>query len=252
MTCERVLEALPDYALGTLPETEAAAVRRHLRGCASCRADAATLDQGLVMFASVAHDVEPPPELKDRVMAVLKEEWADRPAPTAKRARPALRWVAVAAVAVALAGSVAWGTGMAMSARHARVALAAYQRDAESYRAFLSALGGTDVRVAKLQARGTSVVSGTAVLYDSDIGQSWVLVLARAPGMTGNADVALTGADGRTIKLFPMKFDERGDGSSWLVTSASIGGFDRVTLTAPGGSPIASGTAVKSRALPGS
>ncbi|HEY1331459.1 MAG TPA: zf-HC2 domain-containing protein [Actinomycetota bacterium] len=242
MTCEQALEALPDFALGTLSETETAALRRHLRGCAACRADAETLDQGLVMFASVAHEVEPPPELKERVMAVLEEEWAERPERPARKPMRAVPWLAVAAVAAALVGAVAWGANQSSSAHDARSALTGYQHDADSYRRFLDALGGRDVRVAPLQASGDSLVSGTAVFYDSDEGQSWVLVLARAPGMTGKANVALSTPDGRTIKMFPMMFDERGDGSSWLVTSADISDFNSVQLTGPSG-VIAHGTA---------
>lgn len=243
MRCEQALEALPDYTLGTLSETEAAAIRRHLRGCAACRGDAETLDQGLVMFASVAHEVQPPPELKDRVMAVLEEEQAERAAPPVRPRPRVARWLATAAVAVALAGTLAWGAAQTMSANDAHAALAGYQQDAASYHAFLHALGGKDVRVATLRPSGTSVVTGTAVLYDSDIGQSWVLVLARAPGMTGKANVTLSAPDGRTIPMFPMTFDERGDASSWLVTSANIGPFNAVRLTTPDGQLIASGVA---------
>jgi hypothetical protein len=243
MTCEQVLDALPDYALGTLSETEAAAVRRHLRGCAACRGDAETLDQGLVMFASVAHEVQPPPELKDRVMAVLEEERAERPSPPARRRPRVVRWLAAAAVAVTLAGTVAWGTAQTMSASDANSALAGYRRDAESYHTFLHALGGKDVREARLTPAGTGLVSGTAVLYDSEVGQSWVLVLARAPGMTGKANVTLSAPDGRIINMIPMTFDVDGDASSWLVTGANIASFNAVRLTAPDGHLIASGVA---------
>src|SRR5207237_9472589 len=79
--CEQVLDRLPDHTLGTLTDEDSAAVRAHLRGCAACRSDAESLDTGLLMFASAAHDVEPPPELEERVLSVLAEEWAaDTPA----------------------------------------------------------------------------------------------------------------------------------------------------------------------------
>ena len=78
MSCDAVRQQLPDYVLGTLSETETAAIRRHLRGCASCREDATELDQGVALFAGAAHVAEPPPDLKERVLAVLEEEWAER------------------------------------------------------------------------------------------------------------------------------------------------------------------------------
>src|SRR4029077_14092656 len=123
-----------------------------------------------------------------------------------------------------------WGTAQTMTARDANAALSGYRQDAESYHDFLHALGGKDVREARLTPAGTSVVSGTAVLYDSEVGQSWVLVLARAPGMTGKANVTLSAPDGRIINMFPMPFDERRDGSSCLVTGANIASFNAVRL----------------------
>lgn len=243
MTCEQVLDQLPDYSLGTLSEVEAAAVRRHLRGCGSCRADAASLDQGIAMFSSAAHVVEPPAELQGRVMSVLSEEWAETDAPVHPRGRLRIAsWLATAAAVIAV-GALAWGSVAQMSANHSASEVAGYQADAGKYRDFLSSLGGRDVREALLASQGGSVVQGTAILYDSDIGQSWVLVLAREAGATGEATVTLSSTDGRTIKLLPMKFDSRGDGSSWLVTSANISRFDRVQVTAPDGTLLASGTA---------
>src|SRR6266550_2325107 len=104
MTCDEILQLLPDHALGTLSETEEAAVRRHLRGCGACRADAVALDRGVAMFASAAHATEPPPALRERVMTTLSEEWADADRAnrhggaslaTALRGGGVLRWAAV-------------------------------------------------------------------------------------------------------------------------------------------------------------
>src|SRR5438128_6996705 len=109
MTCDAVRERLPDHTLGTLPETEEMAVRRHLRGCAGCRAEATTLDEGMAMFASAAHAVPPPPELKERVLSALADEWSESPAASAP-GRAAAWWRLVAAAAVVLlVGALAWG-----------------------------------------------------------------------------------------------------------------------------------------------
>jgi hypothetical protein len=232
--CEESRQFLPDHVLGTLSETESAAVRRHLRSCSRCRAEAAELDEGVALFAGAAHAAEPPPELKDRVMAVLEEEWAEAPAPSQKpRRRFAVGWQAVAAILLILAGLATWA-GVAQSNAHR------FQEDANTYRAFLGALGGRDVRVGHLVAASSGLtLEGSAVMYDSDRGQSWLLVLARAPGFADSVTVELEGT-GRTIKLpFPMKFDPDGEGSAWLVTSADISAFDRVVLTNARGQVIA-------------
>lgn len=248
--CEEVREQLPDYALGTMPETEAAAVRRHLRGCGGCRADAERLDEGLAMFAGAAHAVDPPPDLKGRVLGVLEEEWAE-PGPAVGHGRGGGRrgwfrdraWpLAFAAAAVALAGALAWGSIAQSSAGSSRAALGEYAGAAREYQAFLHALGGKDVRVASLHPTGRPMVSGTAVLYDSDRAQSWVLVLAQAPGRRGTVRVRLLSSAGRSIDMMPMTLDSRGDGSAWLVTSSNISSFDSVQLVDPStGAVLASG-----------
>ena len=237
MKCEDVRQLLPDHVLGTLSETESAAVRRHLRGCSACRTDATELDEGVVLFARVAHAAEPPPELEDRVMAVLEEEWAEAPSPSLRPARRGFSpaWQAVAALLIVLAGMSTWALIAQGNATR-------FHEDALSYRAFLGALGGKDVRVGQLVAPGTLALEGNAVLYDSDRGQSWALVLARAPGRSGEATVRLEGS-GRTIQFpFPMMFDVDGEGAAWLVTAADLSGFDRVVLTDPGGRVIAQAT----------
>src|SRR5262245_10590539 len=109
MKCDDVLLLLPDDALGTLDESDRRQVRAHLRGCAACRAEAARLDEGLTSFAS-SLEAEAPPELEDRVMAVLQEEWAEAEAGSGSGRHGWVRWLSVAAVIVALAGAVAWGS----------------------------------------------------------------------------------------------------------------------------------------------
>ena len=239
MNCETVRELMPDYALGTLSEIEAAAVRKHLRGCATCRADAMKLDEGIALFSAVAHASEPPPELKGRVLSVLAEEWAETPAPKVRRSGLFHGWPAIAAALVILAGALTWG-GVAQSSASRN------GQDATSYRHFLAALGGKDVRVGSLiSARPSLALEGSAILYDSDRGQSWALVLIRAPGLDQQLTVTLVGSDGRTIRLpFPIKLDEDGDGSGWLVTAVDLSSYSRVRLTAPDGSLIATATAV--------
>jgi putative zinc finger protein len=237
MSCEEVRLQLPDYALGTLSEGEMVEVKRHLRGCAACRSEAATLDEGLSLFASAAHEAEPPPELRDRVMAVLTEEWADAPQPQGARLRPRLiaRWPALAAAVIVIAALTL--------AAIAQVNARGFRQDALSYRHFLQALGGKEVRVAKLRPATSIDMEGSAILYDSEHGQSWVMVLARAPGFTQEVKVRLEAPNGRSIDVrFPLRFGEDGDAWSGFVTSSDLSRFNRVVFIAPGGQVLATGT----------
>jgi hypothetical protein len=236
MSCDRVREQLPDFVLASLPEVEMAAMRRHLRGCSTCRQDAANLDEGLAMFASAAHAMTPPPELEERVMAVLGEEWAEAPAPREPFARRVLRWPAMAAALVILAGALAWA-GFAQSRA------SAFHQDAASYQHLLHALGGREVRVGVLHPVTPAAIDGTAVLYDSDRGQSWALVLVHAPGYNGELDVTLSAPSGQSITLRPIQIDSDGEGSTWLVSSSNLSRFRSVKLTTATGRRLATGTA---------
>jgi len=235
MTCEEVREQLADHMLGTLPELQAAAVRSHLRGCGACRADAARLDQGISLFATAAHAAEPPAELKERVMGALAEEWSEVPA--GRPRAPVSRWLAIAAAALAFAGVLAWASFSQVQATRSR-------NDAASYRSFLGALGGRNVRVAVLKSASSAALEGSAILYDSDRGQSWILVLARTPSYTGAVEVSVWVPGGPAIRLRPLKIDAAGDASTWLVTSSDISRFTHVTLRSPDGAVLASGVTV--------
>jgi len=236
MRCEGVRPQLPDYVLGTLSETETAAIRRHLRGCASCREDATQLDKGVALFAGAAHVAEPPPELKERVLAVLEEEWAEPTTPPSRRRPFRFAWQAMAAALIVIAGVGAWAGVAQNKANH-------FREDALAYRRFLGALGGKDVRAGTLTAAPGVTLDGSVTMYDSDKGQSWVLVLARAPGWSDPVTVTLQDRSGREITVpFPIKFDANGEGWTGMVTGANLSSFDHVVLTGANGRMLAEGS----------
>jgi anti-sigma-K factor RskA len=110
-------EALGAFALGALPDDEAARVEAHLRECDRCREDLAALRLAVDALPSAAPPVDAPPELKDRVMSVVRAEaellqaageGADRPPEPRRRrrlgallARPAFAAAAAAGLAIA-------------------------------------------------------------------------------------------------------------------------------------------------------
>jgi hypothetical protein len=231
MRCEDVLLLLPDDALGTLDEADRRQVRTHLRGCAACRAEAARLDEGLTSFASTL-EAQPPPELEDRIMAVLREEWAETTGGSSGGRGSWVRWLSVAAIVVALAGAVAWGSV-------SQVRAGRLSEDAAAYHSFLTTLGGKDVRVGRLVPVGDSSVAGSAVLYDGEWERSWALVLIKAPGYTGELTPTLTSPTGHPIAMFPAKIESDGEGSSWLVSSGDLHGYGTITVTDESGAVVA-------------
>lgn len=89
-------ESLAAYALGALPDEECVRMREHVASCRECRAELEWLRAAVDSLPASVAQVDPPPELRDRVMNVVQAEAellravgesADRP----ERARPARR-----------------------------------------------------------------------------------------------------------------------------------------------------------------
>jgi predicted anti-sigma-YlaC factor YlaD len=218
VTCEQVREQLAEHLLGTLDETSDGEVRIHLRGCASCRAELRAMADGVGTFAAAAHDVDPPGDLRQRVLTTLDEEWASA-APTHDRSGRLGRVAVIAALAAALA----WGAV-------ATILASSYEEAADKYEAFLAELGGENVRVGALRAQGSQDLQGSVVIYESNAGQSWALVLFRAPGRQGTVNVTMLAGQDRRIDLRPMDLGPGGEGSTWLVTSSDLASYNRVNL----------------------
>lgn len=90
------------YALDALDPEDRWTYERHLDGCERCREEVAALRDSAVEMAYAAEGPEPPPELRDRILAAAREE--PRTAEVVPMGR---RWLfpatAVAAVAAACA-----------------------------------------------------------------------------------------------------------------------------------------------------
>jgi anti-sigma factor RsiW len=232
VTCDEVRDRLSEHALGMLEETDDLRIRRHLRGCAQCRREFASIGDGLAMFAAAAHDRPPPEELRERVLSTLAEEWRQDPVLVPDPARGRTRaWLVACAACLALAVVAVWGVSLRGDAN---AALA----DAASYQRLLDTLGGEEFRVAALEPSGTNRIDGSVVLYDSSVEQSWGVVLVRAPDLTGSVGATLASADGRTLELHDVELED-GRGATWLVTSADLHDFDRLTITGADGSRLA-------------
>jgi hypothetical protein len=225
-----VRELLPEHLLGSLTSDVDVEVRRHLRACSSCRAEMASLSEGITTFARAAHDRRPPSELRDRVLSVLEDEWRDMPVGIPEPRRPRL---AAAAAIVLLVASIGFGLAQTHRANLA-------QEGAGSYRQLLNVLGGEDFRVGKLTGSGVHKVEGSVVIYDAHTNQSWGLVIVTAPGMSGKGfQATLWTAGGKRVRFFPTELDAQGDGSAWIVTSADLHSFNRLTFSAPDGTLLA-------------
>ena len=230
-TCEDVRALLPDFVLGSTDDAGDLEVRRHLRGCGACRRELEALHDGLQVFGSTM-ERPAPPELHDRVMTVLEDEWTERdtarpPAPLPRRWR-----VAVAASLAAAFLAAAFGAIQLGRARDEAI-------EAGSYRKVLETLGGTGFKVGSLEAATTTPVEGSVVAYESSHDQSFVVVFVRTPELTGNGSLVVSRRDGTTWNPGPIEFDGDGDAAVWWVTDRSIDNMTGLTISAPDGSRLA-------------
>jgi anti-sigma factor RsiW len=81
------------YLLGALTELESEVFERHLMGCSDCREDLEYLSPGIVALARSVEPLEPPPELRAKLLQALEHEEADvsAAAPAAGAPEPAER-----------------------------------------------------------------------------------------------------------------------------------------------------------------
>lgn len=89
---ERWDDEIAAYALDALPEREAALVQRHLEDCDACAERLHWLGPALAVIPASVAQQAPPPELRERLMAIVTAEGSEvavsAPAPTRRR-----RWL---------------------------------------------------------------------------------------------------------------------------------------------------------------
>jgi anti-sigma factor RsiW len=184
-------ESLGAYGLDALPPAEAERVRRHLEDCAECRTALDGLRAAVDALPASVEQVEPSPELKARVMAIVESEAellraADAsddgpaPPPPARRRRrwlttPAARPVlglgaAVAALIVALVLVSTSGSGTHVIRAQLAAPLAA---------------AGTRASVEVRGARAELVVTGLPAPPPGHIDELWVKHGSAAPQPAG-------------------------------------------------------------------
>jgi anti-sigma-K factor RskA len=108
------------YVLRALPEDEHARFEAHLATCAECRREVANLQVAADTLPLAAVQVDPPPELRDRIMTIVRSEAellaaaAGEPAaaPTAKAPRRRRRALSLRPLPAAMAASALIAAGV--------------------------------------------------------------------------------------------------------------------------------------------
>ena len=112
------------FALGALEPSEEQAVEAHVPGCARCTRELEALVPAVAVLGESVEQVEPPPELRERVLAIVRSEAATarEPAKQPRRRRerrglrsfllrPAVALTTVAIIAAGVGGYLVRDTG---------------------------------------------------------------------------------------------------------------------------------------------
>jgi anti-sigma-K factor RskA len=125
LTHEAAAADLPAYIIGALEPSEAEALSAHLEGCALCREEQARLEQTLGLIGTAVPSIDPPADLRARLLDQLDESDRHVVVPPIELA-PAhgifsrARAFGLAAAAVLLAGILIWSIVLLHNVRATR------------------------------------------------------------------------------------------------------------------------------------
>jgi anti-sigma-K factor RskA len=208
------------YLLGALPDEERAGFERHLAACPECRHEVEELAVAADALPSAAPPVTPPPELKQRIMAVVDAEAsllaaagsrADAPEaapPRERRGFFARRWAfrpafALAASVLLLAVGVAGG---------------------------VLAGGGSDERTVTAQVAGTAAGAQAKLVVGKNGSQ---LVMTRFPQPpVGRVYQVWTLRKGQSPQPTNVLWTPLADGSATVSVPGSLDGVQNVLVSA--------------------
>lgn len=209
MTAHPSREDLAAYALGGLDHDEARTVLAHAEACERCRAELRYLAPAVGVLAESVDPVEPPAALRERLLAIVREEAAEAdPEPAGRGARrPRFRFGSIllrpaaglAAVALLVAGLGGYLAGA----------------DGEKTRTVQAteAAEGADGELVLSDEDATLRLSGIAQLERGAVYQVWV---ADASGAVRPSATFLPHADGTATAAVP---EAREDATRVMVTA---------------------------------
>jgi anti-sigma-K factor RskA len=202
---ERLRGDLPAYALGALPAAEAAEIERHLDHCEVCRRELGWLRPAVELIPESIPQVDPPPALRERLMAEVRSDAVRVRGSEAPRRRERRPWgrvlrpaVGVAAIALVAAGAA--GYAIRGDGGETETVAAPVQR------------GNLSAKLTLTGDSGTLQLAGLQQLPSSEVYEAWVK---------------------RGERLVPSSlFLPRTDGSASAAIPRGLDGADAVLVTA--------------------
>ena len=219
---ERWFDELAAHALGSLAAGEQEAVERHLAGCEGCRERLRWLQPAVDMLPATVPQEQPPPALRDRIMATVEQE-AGRErraavvaAPRPSRLsgllaglslRPALASLGVALLVAAGVGGYAFHNA---SEPQARTYAAAPPQGGSPAEGTLTVRGDSGtLTVRNLPPAGHDRVYQAWIVRDGDVEPSSVFVLSNDGRGEASIPHGLEGAEEVMVTREPVGGSER-------------------------------------------
>ncbi|MGH2661316.1 MAG: zf-HC2 domain-containing protein [Actinomycetota bacterium] len=173
MDCVAVRDLLAENAVGILPADRRDLLDQHLAWCAGCRKESAHLADGASALG-LSLSADPPPDLEDRTVSAVTAAAGRR-----RRRGPLTAAAVAAAIAV---GSLGWAVAMAGRLERLEDQAASARNRAEGtareFESVLQELGGDAPLVsAALEPEGAGIAGGRAILYHSDTGKDFAVVI---------------------------------------------------------------------------
>jgi anti-sigma factor RsiW len=266
LTCAEVRDLAAAFVLDALEPDEADAVRAHLASCEDAHAELAELASVVPALLEAVPTVEPPSELRDRIMAAAAEDLRSgrvatvpQPvtpivvtptdpsgpavaAPVARSSGPAMSWVLGIAAVLAIALLGGWNLMLQGELGAART----YEQQVA---AVLDVAGRPGSLTAVLTAEGGDGPAGLAAVS----GDGAVSLAMRKLAPTTGSEVYeawVIGGDGVAVPLGSFQVGQSGvayfEGRGLPTEAGAVLALTREAgpgATAPSGPPVAAGTA---------
>jgi anti-sigma-K factor RskA len=216
------------YALDALTGEERREFETHLQSCLECAAELLTLRPAADALAQTVPQLDPRPELRDRVMsAVLGEKRSVMPAAAPAPSTPGtrltttpspMRWMPVAAMLLLAVGLGVYANGL--RGRVTRLESELDQARAQSA-ALQARVGKTESTLASAQTQLTSAQSQLAVFAAPDSRRVALAAQKGAPeGVSGRADWSPSRGLALSVSNLPAPLAMR-DYQVWLLTGGA-------------------------------
>jgi anti-sigma-K factor RskA len=213
------------YALDALTGDERREFETHLQSCLECAAELLTLRPAADALAQTVPQLDPRPELRDRVMSAVIGETrtampAAAPAPSMPAARVTpkpspLRWLPIAAILALAVGLGVYANGL--RGRVSRLESELDQARAQSA-ALQARVGRAETTLASTETQLTSTQSQLAVLAAPDSRRVTLAAqIGAPPGASGRADWSPSRGLALSVSNLPAPLPMR-DYQVWLLT----------------------------------